>query len=296
MKLGSTISALVVCLLLVAAAHADNCSVTATAVAFGNYNQFAIQPLNMTGTITVTCNKDFTGLPISLTAGSGIFAQRHMTSSGGTLNYKLYTTGGYTSIWGDGTSGTVTVPVNVVNGSGTVSVYGQIPTGQMSPLGNYTDTITVTVTYGGKTAQTTFAATATITTACAISAVGTMNFGNLGLSFWTTDKAAVSANITYTCSSGLPATITLGQGLNPEAGSSDAAPLRRMRLGATSNHIGYNLYKDSGDTTVWGNTAATGVATTGTGSAQTATAYGKATHANVPVGSYSDTLVVTITF
>jgi spore coat protein U-like protein len=123
-----------------------------------------------------------------------------------------------------------------------------------------------------------------------------MNFGSLGLSFMTTDKTGVSANIGYTCSAGMSVTLTLGQGSNPAAGSSDAAPLRRIRLGATSNYIRYNLYTDNTYSTVWGNTAATGVTTTGTGSGQTALVYGTAVHATVPVGSYSDIVVVTIAF
>jgi spore coat protein U domain-containing protein, fimbrial subunit CupE1/2/3/6 len=129
---------------------------------------------------------------------------------------------------------------------------------------------------------------------CTIGTVGTMDFGSLGLSFVTTDTTT-SATISYTCTSGTVPTVTIGQGLHAAGGSTDAAPLRQMASGG--NNIAYNLYTSNTYATVWGNTAGTGVAQpAATGAAQTTTVYGKAFHANVPTGSYSDTVVVTYTF
>ena len=294
--------ALLVCLLLARAAYAQQpvCSITATNIAFGSYN--ASSSTAQIGTINIRCNHSYTGLPVTITPDTG----RNMSSSGNTLAYNLYTNASYTILWGDGANGTVTAAADVTTacGSGcysaTLTVYGLIPAGQVVPTGSYSGTpLTAMVTgYGGPVnrASTTFSANATVTGSCTISAVGTMNFGSLGLSFMTTDKTGVSANIDYTCSAGMSVILTLGQGANPAAGSSDAAPLRQMRLGATSNYIKYNLYTDNTYSTVWGNTAATGVQTTGTGSGQTALVYGTALHATVQAGNYSDIVVVTITF
>ena len=58
------------------------------------------------------------------------------------------------------------------------------------------------------------------------------------------------------------------------AGSGSAeAPVRRMTAGA-GKYLIYQVYTDVARGTVWGNTAPTGVALTGTGVSQTLTAYG----------------------
>lgn len=64
-----------------------------------------------------------------------------------------------------------------------------------------------------------------------------------------------------------------------------------------SHFLSYALYQDTGRTTVWGNTGGTGVANTGTGTQNALTVYGAvAAGQAVPAGSYSDTVVATVTF
>ncbi|GMU01978.1 hypothetical protein KH5H1_60980 [Corallococcus caeni] len=105
-----------------------------------------------------------------------------------------------------------------------------------------------------------------------------------------------TGSVSVTCTSGSGATITLGQGDNADAASTDAAPLRRMSDGA-ANVLSYGLYQDAGRTTEWGNTAGTGVAHLGTGSATSITVYGSIPAGqSVPVGAYADTVLATITF
>ena len=62
--------------------------------------------------------------------------------------------------------------------------------------------------------------------------------------------------------------------------------------------MGYSLYQDSGRTTVWGNTVGTAPASVaGSGVAQNFTVYGQvAAGQTLPVGSYADTVVATVTF
>lgn len=104
-----------------------------------------------------------------------------------------------------------------------------------------------------------------------------------------------TGTVTVTCTSGADAAITLGQGANPDTGSLDDAPLRRMADG--SNFLAYALYQDGSFSTVWGNDASTDFETTGTGTAQNLTVHGQiAPNQNVPQGSYSDTVVATVTF
>ena len=105
-----------------------------------------------------------------------------------------------------------------------------------------------------------------------------------------------TGTVTVTCTSGSSGTLTLGQGSNADAGSADATPLRRMSDGGT-NHLSYGLYSENTRTTAWGNTALTGVSHTGTGTATALTVYGRIPAGqNKPAGSYSDTVLATVTF
>jgi len=105
-----------------------------------------------------------------------------------------------------------------------------------------------------------------------------------------------SGTVSVTCTSGASANVTLGQGSNAGGGSTDAVPVRRLKDTGT-DFLAYSLYSDSGRTSVWGNTAGTGVAHTGTGTLTALTVYGAvAAGQSVPAGNYSDTVVATITF
>ena len=104
-----------------------------------------------------------------------------------------------------------------------------------------------------------------------------------------------SGQVTVTCTMGAAAVITLDQGANPQGGSSDAAPLRRLKSGAS--YLAYSIYANAGRTTTWGNTPQTGVAHTGTGASTNLTVYGRIGAAqNVAAGTYGDTVLATVTF
>ena len=137
----------------VSATVLKSCSVAATALAFGNYTP-GTGTLTGNTTIAVKCTKTtpFTvALNVGPTAGD-TFAQRLMGSGVNTLQYNLYTTAAFGTIFGDGTAGTATVAgtgAGVATASN-VTVYGQLldnAANQASVPGPYTDTITVTVTY-----------------------------------------------------------------------------------------------------------------------------------------------------
>jgi len=130
----------------------SNCIVSSQNLAFGGYDGTAAK----TGTadITVRCSNQ-TPYGVSLSTGGGTFAQRLLSGTGtNKLQYNLYTTAAATTIWGDGTLST-----GIVSGTGTgmsaanertLTVYGQLPDNafnQGAPVGNYNDSITVTVTY-----------------------------------------------------------------------------------------------------------------------------------------------------
>lgn len=134
---------------------------------------------------------------------------------------------------------------------------------------------------------------ATVSNSCTISA-GSMDFG----AYDAVDASAVdgSATVSVACTSGSTNTITLGQGANADTGSTDAAPLRQMANGGEM--LAYTLFQDASRTIPWGNTAGTGADYTAASSASSdVTVYGTITAGqDVPAGSYSDTVVATITF
>jgi spore coat protein U-like protein len=128
------------------------CSVSAAALAFPDYTPGAGAVTNSTN-VAVRCTNG-TPYTIALNGGTtagGSITQRLMANGANTLQYNLFTTGGFTTLWGDGTTG------SVISGTGAGvdtpaghTVHGQLPdsaTNQSAVTGNFADTITVTVTY-----------------------------------------------------------------------------------------------------------------------------------------------------
>ena len=146
------------------------------------------------------------------------------------------------------------------------------------------------------TATANLSVTATVSASCSISTTA-LGFG--AYDPVTTNAASPldgTGTVIVTCTNGAAAAVTLGQGANAAAGSTDTVPVRRMK-NAGGVFLSYSLYQDSGHTTTWGNTAGTSVAQTGTGTAASVTVYGRVPAAqNVASGSYSDTVVATVTF
>jgi spore coat protein U-like protein len=150
-----------------------------------------------------------------------------------------------------------------------------------------------------------FAATATqnltvqasIASECIVAAPGVFNFGAYSpINANNTTALNGSGNLSVTCTTGSTTpTITLGEGLNPFS-AAPTTPLRQMASGAS--RLAYFLYLDAGRTTAWGNTPGTGrLVTEVNGTPSIETIYGKVTEGqNLPMGTYLDTVVVTVTF
>ena len=120
---------------------------SASNLAFGAYTRQAID--DATSNISVTCTNT-TPYDVGLDAGTSTGAtvtNRAMTGPGGALlHYAMYSDANRTVNWGN-TVGVDTVH-SIGNGSAqSLTVYGQIPSGQHPTPGAYTDTITVTLTF-----------------------------------------------------------------------------------------------------------------------------------------------------
>ena len=124
--------------------------------------------------------------------------------------------------------------------------------------------------------------------------VGALTF--LSYQTTSTDDNTAQGTITSTCTSGGAAKITIGLGDGLHSDSLDASPMRQMKSG--SDVLRYDLYSDSGRSTLWGNTADTGLAITGTGSSKITPVYGTIPSGqDVPADStFTDTVSVTLTY
>jgi spore coat protein U-like protein len=155
---GAGVAALVLCGCL--DAHALDCTVSATGVAFGVYDAALTTPTDSTGNVTVRCTHlgggaVKTNYSVTLSAGSsGTYAQRQMRAGTAALNYNLFDDATRTRVWGNGTGGSTLVagtllvnPGNYVINEAIHPIYGRIPAQQGADTGNYGDTILVTLTF-----------------------------------------------------------------------------------------------------------------------------------------------------
>lgn len=131
----------------------SSCLLSASAVAFGAFTPTATATtLSANGTVSATCSN---GVPyaLSLDGGTkGTIATRKMgganVANADLLIYNIYTTTAKTTIFGDGTTGSG----SKINSTGTgsaqaITVYGGLLTNQYVTPDNYSDTLTVTMTY-----------------------------------------------------------------------------------------------------------------------------------------------------
>lgn len=135
------------------AATSGNCSVNTTPVNFGSYDVFSSTPLDTVGQVIVSCTGVGTTYSVVVQLNKGLggsIPNRRLSQINGNdrLSYNLYTDAGRSTIWGDGTSSSSTQTVNIPGGaSSTLSIYGRVPPLQDVSMGNYTDTITVTINF-----------------------------------------------------------------------------------------------------------------------------------------------------
>jgi spore coat protein U-like protein len=131
---------------------ASSCSITSLpTLGFPNYDVFVAAPTVTSQIATIRCTgsgslPSFTvGIGQSATSGSISGRQMGQTLGSGRLNYNIYKDGGYSSLWGDGTAGTTPLVVTTAGLNTTVPIYGKIDPGQDAPVGNYSDTVVLSV-------------------------------------------------------------------------------------------------------------------------------------------------------
>ena len=299
-------------LLSAAAAKAQTCSASVSDVNFGAANVVAGAAVDTTATVSVNCNS-MGGATVyvcpSLRAGGGGVSggSRAMLGPGAAvLRYDLFRDGARSQPWGSADDPSLgTVPVVTVTdsgaGSGTASatIYARLLANQQTaPPGSYSSSFgggqtdfvygTASDCTGGAVSGTTapaFAVLADPAPYCEVS-VGNLSFGTHGVLDAAVDG---SSTMSVACTSGTSYAVSLDDGLN---GGSPAT--RKMSKGG--EFLGYGLYQDAGRSLTWA-AGVDAVAGTGAGSSQNLTVYGRVPAQATPsAGSYTDTVVATVTY
>lgn len=131
----------------------SSCTVTGTTLNFGsNIDPIAASvPLDSSSTLSVICSNT-TPYTVALNAGTNAggatnFTSRAIKNGTSTLGYQLYKDSSRQTVWGDGTSSTSTTAGTGTGSAQALTIYGRMPTLSGAVPGNYTDTVTVTITY-----------------------------------------------------------------------------------------------------------------------------------------------------
>ena len=132
------------------------CSIDVSTLDFGSNAGTALLGgnLNATTSVSVTCTS---GSPYSIGVNNGSNAssgQRRMINGANYISYNLYTDSGHANAWTTASNSTTCTTSNSCllgtgNGSAQLtSIYGVVPSVATAPAaGNYSDSVTMTVTY-----------------------------------------------------------------------------------------------------------------------------------------------------
>jgi len=140
----------------VSATVINDCSISSSNIAFGNYDPTSTTAITAQGAITALCTM---GDSVSVALGQGSNAAasstaavpvRQMASGTQKLPYHIYMASSGSVEWGTGTIGTNQPAAQTsasVKTALTFTTYGTILAGVDVPAGSYTDTVVATVTY-----------------------------------------------------------------------------------------------------------------------------------------------------
>jgi spore coat protein U-like protein len=302
---GATILALLIALFAHDAArtraHAVGvmtCTFTITNIAFGSIDVLPGAAFTSNGTLQINCN-GLEFLPTTIYACVTLPTPYAMTGpSSPTLQYNLLGPPPSTSTWSNTTAIAFATSGSTVSftASTTVNVAATVLAGQQTiPPGSYSQTINATMTYSTSTcttglivsnASTSFQVSATVVKSCNVSA-SNLSFGTFGdLNTAIPGQTGIGVQ----CSNGIGYAIGLNGGLSNASNPTQ----RKMTSGA--NAVTYGLYQDSHDVTPWDN-ASDVVAGTGTAVSQPYSIYGLVpVQPTPPIGTYSDTIVVSVKY
>jgi spore coat protein U-like protein len=315
-----------------AQAQSSLCTASAGPIAFGAVDVVSGSNYPASATYTITCSIGLLGLGsanvsacLNIPGASGV-TPRTMSSGANTLNYNLYPNSTYSPVWGAyGGSPGLPNPPNPVNltvsslllgGSVTsspVTIYGYLQSSQNTTAiqASYTAAPAATLSFNysysalfapgtptpctsgpsgsNGTSAVTLSVSANVINDCLITATPISFGSSVGV---LTSAVTATGTITATC------TNTDGYSIQLNKGSNGSLSDRQMASSAGAV-VHYQLYTNSGHTTIWGDgTSGTSTnAGTGTGGSQSYTVYGQVQAQTTPApNSYSDTVTVQVNY
>ncbi|MEI9429835.1 Csu type fimbrial protein [Mesorhizobium sp. Cs1299R1N3] len=299
-------------------ARSQSCSISNSIGSYGTIDILNGGTIDATSTFSINCTgtaNQTVRLCVELSPGqTNAAGNRRLAAGSERLVHELYSDPSRTTIWGSWGLATTSYglyPAGTTfdlglgssgSASATLTAYGRVLSNQTTTgPGSFAWTMSTApaTEYDYKTAatcptgtrQTTSSGsswTATINPNCAVSA-SSVNFGSVGVLASNTDA---TGSVTVRCTNTTPYTI----GLSAGTGSGATVANRKMTSGVKT--VMYSLYSDSARTAIWGNTIGTdSSAGTGTGLDQIYSVYARAPAQTTPApGTYSDTIVVTVTY
>lgn len=125
----------------------NNCIISATGVAFPASGVLA-SALTASGSISARCtNGDAFQIALNGGASGSVAARTMQRTGGGSVAYQLYQDSGHTQPWGDGTGGTTMATGTGSGFAQAIAIYGRVPAQATPAPGNYSDTITATISF-----------------------------------------------------------------------------------------------------------------------------------------------------
>lgn len=283
-------------------ASTTNCIGASAGINFGSYLGIL---LDVNGTLNISCNYTDSADPIYIILGPNTFNPRQMSLLSTLLGYNIYTTASRNTIWANGTQGSNVVgPLPCTSTSASTCViasqtlYGRIPALETTLLGSFSQAIPFILTTDASginiVGSGMFNVTAQNNDICRISA----NNANLGI-YNAAAKLYGSGSIAITCNAAGTYPITL-QPSNAGASMSGAGVLK-----SGNNNLNYQLYQAASNNpnagcafnTTWGynNPSTLNVSIPNTPLIYNICIAIPAGQ-NVPPGTYTDTIIATITF
>lgn len=260
------------------------------------------------------------------TDGGGTLNPRRLINTfNDPMQMQLYTDAAHSAIWGSRGNATVPNPlllqfnysVPVLGGNQTINatLYGRIPAQSGLNAGTYVNRFTgaadtliefrydesiiggatmpascISGGSGGTSSQFPFTVNGSVPNSCTLTPkpVPDLAFGSV--------PGPITSNVDQTTSIGLVCSGRTAWQIGLNNGLYASGTTRRMRNGA-GQFVVYELYRNSPRSLRWGNTLGTDtLAGTGTGAAESLPVYGRVGAQAPAIGSYSDTITVTVTY
>jgi spore coat protein U-like protein len=133
--------------LTVQAQVVGECSATNGTLDFATYDPLSSANADQSTTVSVTCTKGTT-TSIGLDLGSHASGSaRRMSDGTDTITYELYSDPGRSTVWGNTSTDDLDLVAAPSNAARLVTIYGRAAGSQNVGVGNYSDSVTITLTF-----------------------------------------------------------------------------------------------------------------------------------------------------